>query len=104
LVGLLEDQIFYSDLDFVEIPEHISIVRGFVAATKGESRFISIKLHQRLKQLLNGLMNQMLLAEVNTLEEEINYRENKMLHPTLVKMVSLKWHSHTRKNTLSSIY
>jgi hypothetical protein len=27
-----------------------------------------------------------------------------MLHPTLVKMVSLKWHSHSRKNTLSSIY
>lgn len=27
-----------------------------------------------------------------------------MLHPTLVKMISLKWHSHSRKNTLSSIY
>lgn len=74
LVGLLEDQIFYSDLDFVEIPEHISMVRGFVAAARGEGEARGearggSRLHGRVKQLLNGLMNQMLLAEVNSLEE-----------------------------------
>lgn len=26
------------------------------------------------------------------------------MHPTLIKMVSLKWQSHSRKNALSSIY
>lgn len=58
----------------------------------------------RVKSVLNGLMNQMLLSDVNALEEEINYRENKKMHPTLVKMLSLKWKSHSRKNALSSIY
>ena len=49
-------------------------------------------------------MNQMLLADVNTLEEEMNYRENKKMHPTLIKMLSLKWKSKSLKNALSSIY
>lgn len=35
LIRILEDKLFYSDLEFVEIPEHISIVRGFIAAVRG---------------------------------------------------------------------
>lgn len=61
LVGLLEDQIFYSDLPFVEIPEHISIIRGFVSAKKA-GNYESTRLTDRVKQLLNGFMNQMLLS------------------------------------------
>ena len=58
----------------------------------------------KIKAVLNGFMNQMLLADVNTLEEEINYRENKKMHPTLIKMLSLKWKSNSLKNAVSSIY
>jgi hypothetical protein len=73
-------------------------------ATLKEKNLGEPKLNSRVKSLLNGLMNQMLLADVNNLEEEINYREKNKMHPTLVKMLSLKWRSHSRKNALSSTY
>lgn len=79
------------------------MVQGFIAALK-KTGTVQGKLLSTVKSVLNGLMNQMLLSDVNALEEEINYRENKKMHPTLVKMLSLKWKSHSRKNALSSIY
>lgn len=87
----------------MEIPEHIEVVQGFLAVLKKRGA-VEGKLVSRVKSVLNGLMNQMLLSDVNALEEELNYRENKKMHPTLVKMLSLKWKSHSRKNALSSIY
>jgi uncharacterized protein with von Willebrand factor type A (vWA) domain len=58
----------------------------------------------RVKAVLNGLINQMLLADVNTLEEEINYRETKNIHPTLYKMLTMKWKATSAKKAVSSIY
>jgi len=108
MINFIESKLFYSDGQFVEIPEHINIVRTYLfkiekkidEIEEGELRRFNV----RIKAILNGFMNQMLLADVNTLEEEINYRENKKMHPTLIKMVSLKWKSKSLKNADSSIY
>ena len=66
LFGLIEDTIFYSDAEFVEIPEHIAVVQGFIAALK-KSTTPQGKLVARVKSVVNGLMNQMLLSDVNAL-------------------------------------
>jgi len=58
----------------------------------------------RVKAVLNGLMNQLLLADVNSLEEEKNYREANNLHPTLFKMLNMVWKAKTAKKAVSSIY
>ena len=57
-----------------------------------------------MKAVVNGLINQLVLGEVSSLEEEVNYREENRLHPTLLKMLRLKWKASSRKNALSSIY
>ena len=46
----------------------------------------------------------MLLSDVNSLEEEINYRESENVHPTLYKMLTMKWKSNSAKRAVSSIY
>ena len=55
-------------------------------------------------QIQNGLINQLLLSEVNHLSEEINYRETKKLHPTLMKMLTQSWKYESVKAKISSIY
>lgn len=64
----------------------------------------AMALHEKIKAVLNGYINQMLLSDVNTLEEEINYRENKKVHPTLLRMLTLNWKPKTLKHSLSSFY
>ena len=53
---------------------------------------------------MNGLINQLLLSDVNNLEEEKNYRESRNLHPTLYKMLNMQWKSTSAKQSVSSIY
>jgi hypothetical protein len=103
LIELLEDRLFYSEGEFVEIPEHIGILATVISQPLQLNPTI-VRFMRRVKAVVNGLMNQMLLSEVDKLEEEMNYRENKKMHPTLQRMLSLAWQARTRKHELSSIY
>jgi hypothetical protein len=52
----------------------------------------------------NGLINSLLLSEVNHLSEEINYRENNKVHPTIMKMLTQAWKSDLQRARMSYIY
>jgi hypothetical protein len=105
LITLLEDRLFYEEgrLPFVPIPEHLGMFRIYAEAAKREGEW-AVGLSLRVKAVLNGLMNQVLLSDVDSLEEEINYRETKNVHPTLYKMLNMKWKATSAKRAVSSIY
>jgi len=58
----------------------------------------------RVIDIQNGLINNLLLSEVNHLVEEINYRENNKVHPTIIKMLTQAWKSDTPRSRILSIY
>ena len=105
MINLYEDRLFYEQdhLAFVTVPEHISLFNIYYRVAKENPERLN-GLSIRVKAVLNGLINQLLLADVNNLEEEINYREANNLHPTLYKMLNLRWKATTAKKAVSSIY
>jgi len=58
---------------FLPIPEHIELFEFYSETAKREGKRLKL-LSIRVKAVLNGLINQMLLSEVNHIEEEMNYR------------------------------
>ena len=107
MINILEDRLFYEKgkLPFVPIPEHIAVFKNYyqVVKNKEEKQRLS-GFSIRVKAVLNGLINQLLLSDVNNLEEEKNYRESRNLHPTLYKMLNMQWKSTSAKQSVSSIY
>lgn len=105
MIGLFEDRLFYEGgkLPFVPVPEHLGIFASYYKVARKEGSRVS-GFSMRVKAVLNGFINRLLLSEVNNLEEEKNYRETESLHPTLAKMVRLKWKSTSAKRAVSSIY
>ena len=69
MISLLEDRLFYEEgnLPFVPIPEHIEVFEIYSRVVKGNSKMKGLTV--RVKAVLNGLINQILLADVNNLEE-----------------------------------
>ena len=45
-----------------------------------------------------------MLNKISTLEEEVNYREGKKLHPYLVQMLTQKWNKKSSTHGLKSLY
>ena len=71
MINLLEDRLFYEEgnLPFVPIPEHIAVFKNYYEATKDRQERKRLEgLSTRVKAVLNGLINQMLLSDVNNLE------------------------------------
>lgn len=68
MINLYEDRLFYEEdhLAFVTIPEHISLFNIYYKVAKNDRERLE-GFSIRVKAVLNGLMNQMLLADVNNL-------------------------------------
>ena len=68
MINLLEDRLFYEvgALPFVPIPEHLDIFKTYAEAARKDGRRLA-RFSIRVKAVLNGLINQMILSEVNHL-------------------------------------
>lgn len=106
---MLEEKLFYEikAKEWIPIPEHIEVLVAYLHHVQNTKALTETQVRKKINKVIeiqNGLINSLLLSEVNHLSEEINYRENNKIHPTIMKMLTQAWKTDSPRARVSSIY
>lgn len=86
---LIENRVMYpleeDNRKGLPLPEHIEVFSLYAET------------HRPLREaeIMNSLFVMPMLGQLGTLHEEVNYRQQKKLHPHLMEMLAQKWKSRS---------